>query len=349
MDASLRRALLASRPVRFASRLGVAVLFGGGLTLGGGLFMVPAAGAVPTCAPAGTTGLTARVIARSGDVVSGTVDATGCDIGVYAGPGTWSVTVRNATVSNANDHGILFQDVSNSIIENSTISNNGLARHEAIAEDKGVQLVGTSNVMVRNNTVSGNLADGGIAINDDGPINPGAPNTGYLHAAIKNTIQGNLVTGNSGGCGIVLSAYNSGAGVNSNLVVGNRVMNNQSVPVVVAADTPNTTASGNSILSNVITSNDGPGVVIHSNAPGDVVTRTTVYGNTISGNASLGPLTDFEDTGIAIRGEVEPVTRTFIVMNTITNEHFGIFSHNARYSLNLEGRMNQATIPFHAE
>lgn len=349
MDVSLRRSILASRPVQLVSRLGITMLFGGGLTLGSGLLMVPAAGAVPACVPAGTTGLTAKVVAQSGDVVSGSIDATGCDIGVYAGPGTYGVTVTGATVSNANDHGIFFQDVSSSIIESSTVSNNGLARHDTIAEDKGIQLVGTFNVRVQNNTVTGNMADGGIAINDDGPIDPGAPNPGYLHAATHNTIQGNLVSGNSGGCGIVLSAYNPGAGVSSNVVVGNRVTNNQSVPVVVAADTPNTTASQNSILSNIITDNDGPGVVIHSNAPGDVVTRTTIYGNTISGNASLGPLTDLEDTGIAIRGEVESVTRTFIVLNTITNEHFGIFSHNARNSLILEGRMNQATIPFHAE
>jgi len=349
MDASLRRSILASRPVQLVSRLGIAMLFGGGLTLGSGLLIVPAAGAVPACVPAGDTGLTARVVAQTGDVISGTIDATGCDVGVYAGPGTFGVTVNNATVSNANDHGILFQDVSSSIIENSTVSNNGVARHDTVAENKGLQLVGTFNVTVRNNTVSGNMADGGIAINDDGPIDPGAPNPGYLHAATHNTIQGNLVTGNSGGCGIVLSAYNAGAGVNSNVVVGNQVTNNQSVPVVVAADTPNTTAIGNSILNNTITDNGGPGVVIHSNAPGDVVTRTTVFGNTISGNASLGPETNFEDTGIAVLGEVEPVTRTFIVLNTITNEHFGIFSRNARNTLNLEGRLNQATIPVHAE
>jgi len=349
MHASLRRSILASRPVQLVSRLGIAMLFGGGLTLGTGLLMVPAAGAVPACVPAGTTGLTAKVVAQSGDVISGTIDATGCDIGVFAGPGAVGVTVSHATVSNANDHGILFQDVSNSIIENSTVSNNGLARHDTVAEDKGLQLVGTFNVTVRNNTVSGNIADGGIAINDDGPLDPGAPNPGYLHAATHNTIQGNVVTGNSGGCGIVLSAYNPGAGVSFNVVAGNQVTNNESVPVVVAADTPNTTAIGNSILSNTITNNDGPGVVVHSNAPGDVVSRTTIFGNTISGNASLGPLTNFEDTGIAIRGEVEPVTRTYIVLNTITNEYFGIFNHNSQISRNLEGPLNQATIPFHAE
>jgi len=349
MDASLRRSILASRPVQLVSRLGIAMLFGGGLTLGSGLLVVPAAGAVTACEPAGDTGLTAKVVAQTGDVISGSIDATGCDLGVYAGPGTYGITVNGATVSNANDHGILFQDVSSSIIENSTVSNNGLAPSDNLSENKGLQLVGTFNVMVRNNTVTGNMADGGIAINDDGPIDPGAPNPGYLHAATHNTIEGNLVTNNSGGCGIVLAAYNPGAGVNSNVVVGNQVTNNQSVPVVVAADSPNTMASQNSIVNNIITNNAGPGVVVHSNAPGDVVTRTTIFGNTISGNASLGPATDLQDTGIAIRGEVEPVTRTFIVLNTITNEYFGIFSHNAQHSLNLEGRLNQATVPDYAE
>jgi parallel beta-helix repeat protein len=349
MSVDLRRPTLASRPVQFVARLGIAMLVGGGLTLGAALLTGAAAGAVTLCSAAGSTGLTARVVAYSGDVVSGTVDATGCDLGIYAGPGSSNVTVNGATVSNAHDHGILFQDVSNSIIENSTVSNNGLAPTTGIEENKGLQLVGTFNVTVQGNVVTGNVADGGIAINDDGPINPGAPNAGYLHAATHNTIQGNQVYGNSGGCGIVLSAYNPGAGVSNNQVVGNNVYNNLSVPIVVAADTPNTTASQNSIVNNTITNNSGPGVVVHSNAPGDVVTRTTIYGNTISGNASLGPLTNFENTGIAIRGEVNAVTYTTVIMNSITNEYYGIFIHNVQRSMNLEGYMNQATIPVHAQ
>jgi parallel beta-helix repeat protein len=351
MGASLRRSVLASRAGQLVSRIGIAALFGGGLTLGSGLLLVPAAGAVPECLAAGSTGLTAKVVAQTGAVITGTIDATGCDIGIYAGPDTENVTVNQATVSNANDHGIFFQDVSNSTIENSTISNNGINRHspETVAEDKGLQLVGTFNVTVKNNTVTGNMADGGIAINDDGPIDPGAPNPGNLSAATQNTIQGNTVTNNSGGCGIVLSAYNPGAGVNSNVVIGNQVTNNQSVPVVVAADTPNTTANQNLVLLNTITNNDGPGVVVHSNAPGDSVWRTTIAGNTISGNGSLGPETQLQDTGIAILGEVEPVTQTFVVLNRISDEYFGIFSKNSQNMLNLEGPLNRATIPFHAE
>ncbi|HVB63883.1 MAG TPA: right-handed parallel beta-helix repeat-containing protein [Nitrolancea sp.] len=349
MNADLRRLRLASRPVQWVSRLGMAMLFGGGLTLGAALLTGAPAGAVPLCVAAGSTGLTTSVVANSGDVVSGIIDATGCDIGIYAGPGSSNVTVDGATVSNANDHGILFQDVSNSIIKNSTVSNNGLAPTNGIEENKGLQLVGTYNVTVQGNIVTGNLADGGIAINDDGPINPGAPNAGYLRAATHNLIQGNQIYGNSGGCGVVLSAYNSGAGVSNNQVVGNNVYNNLSVPIVVAANLPNTTASQNSVMNNTITNNDGPGVVVHSNAPGDVVTRTTIYGNTISGNGSLGPETNFENTGIAIRGEVNPVTYTTVMMNTITDEYYGIFSHNSQRSLNLEGTMNHATIPFHAE
>jgi len=349
MSANIRRSIMASRPGQVATRFGIAVLFGGSLTFGSALLGGAAVGAAPVCSAAGSTGLTASVVAYSGDVISGTVDATGCDIGIYAGPGASHVTVNNASVSNANDHGILFQDVTNSVIENSTVSNNGVAPTTGIAENKGLQLVGTFNVTVQGNIVTGNMADGGIAINDDGPIDPGAPNPGYLNAATNNTIEGNQVFGNSGGCGIVLSAYNPGAGVNRNRVVGNNVTNNQSVPVVVAADTPNTTAIQNSIINNTITDNDGPGVVVHSNAPGDVVSRTTIFGNTISGNASLGPLTNFQNTGIAIRGEVEPVTQTTIIFNTITNEYYGIFSHNSRRSLNLEGSLNQATIPFFAE
>ena len=58
------------------------------------------AGATPTsCDTAGTTGLTASVVASPGQRIDGgTIDATGCDVGIYVGPGVEHVVVDGVTV-----------------------------------------------------------------------------------------------------------------------------------------------------------------------------------------------------------------------------------------------------------
>ena len=58
---------------------------------------------LPPPLPAGSTGLTARIVATSGQTISGKVDATGCDIGIYIGPGITNVKVKDATISGANE------------------------------------------------------------------------------------------------------------------------------------------------------------------------------------------------------------------------------------------------------
>ncbi len=156
-----------ARPIRsWARRSAVAIasltLATGGLAVAS-VVMAPAATALPTCTPAGSTGLTADVIANNGQTITGTVDATGCDIGVYVPPGTSGVTINGATVSGANDHGIMAEDTTDLAIQNSTIDNNGLNPTSNIDTNKAVLLVGVTNSSVSNNTVSGNLADGGIA------------------------------------------------------------------------------------------------------------------------------------------------------------------------------------------
>lgn len=73
------------------------------------------------CAPAGSTGLTAAVVAAAGQRISGTIDATGCDVGIYIGPDATAAQVVGATVTGANDHGIFVQDASGVAISQSTI------------------------------------------------------------------------------------------------------------------------------------------------------------------------------------------------------------------------------------
>lgn len=258
------------------------------------LVAAPAGAAAPVCQSAGSTGLTAAVIATSNQTITGTIDATGCGVGVYIGPGITGVTVDNATISGANDHGILVQDASNDTIENSLVTGNGLnpstcpspptpPTGPCISEDKGIELVGTSHVTVEDNVVTKNMADGGIGVADDGPIDPGAPQPGTLHPGYHNLIKGNVISGNPTGCGIVVAAYNPGAGVSNNVVEGNDVTGNVA-GIVVAADAPHTLAINNDVFQNVASGNFIPGVIVHSNAPGDVVVGTDVEGNVLSGN-----------------------------------------------------------------
>src|ERR1700692_1984260 len=63
------------------------------------------AGAV-ACVPAGTTGLTAAMVAPGAPIPAQIVNATGCDIGIYVPPGVNGQTITTSTVSGANDEGI---------------------------------------------------------------------------------------------------------------------------------------------------------------------------------------------------------------------------------------------------
>ena len=69
--------------------------------------------AVAACLTAGSTGLTTKVILASNQQLTGTaINATGCDIGIFVGPGTKKVLISGVTVTGANEHGIFVQDAS---------------------------------------------------------------------------------------------------------------------------------------------------------------------------------------------------------------------------------------------
>lgn len=312
------------------------------LTLGVMGVTAPAAlaGATPlsTCAPAGTTGLTASIVATSGQRIEGSVDATGCDVGIYVGPGVEHVVIDGATVTGANDHGIFVQDTSHVTIEDSTVTGNGVAPTEGIAENKAVELVGTTDSVVRDNTVTGNLADGGIGIADDGPMDPGAPTPGPSTpmASTNDVVMGNTVSGNYGGCGIVLAAYNQGGGIFDDVVLGNTVTGIAGAftshgpvvgGIVVAADTPTTTVSDNTVVRNTVTDSFIPGIVLHSNAPGDLVSGNSIVANTLDGDGwgkIDGPPKMVGILVVAVTSKAS-LTDTTVAANRITDEDYGIF------------------------
>jgi Right handed beta helix region len=332
-----------------------------------------------SCSPAGDTGLTAAVVAKSNQVITGMINAAGCDIGIYVGPGI-EVVIANATVTGANDHGILVQDTMNTVIENSRITANGIAPHSAcpfgtastpskpcIANDYEVLLVGTSHALVKGNTVSFNPADGGIAVADDGPANPGAPNPGTPHQSIANIITENLVEDNIPGCGILVASYNSGpsAGAVGNIVTWNLVLG--STPdvgpyngqIVMAANAPNTVITDTIISNNIVKGSMLPGIAVHANAPGDVISHTTMENNLVSNNGYYPPEFASPNTptgsngtvGISLVAEAAPgmpspptITGTSIMSNTIVNDMYGVWTCNAA-NTNIMDLRGNASIP----
>ena len=303
-----------------------------------------------TCSPAGSTGLTAKVVATAGQHVSGRIDATGCQIGVYVGPGVGGVVIARAQISGAADHAIFAEDADHLVVEASMITGNGAHPTTGIPDDKAVQLVGTHAAIVRGNVVRAN-ADGGIGVNDDGPIDPAAPNPGTLRAAVGNTISHNTIIGNFRACAVVVASFDAGAGVERTIVIDNTVTDGRPGAIVIAADTPNSSVVDNVVIGNTISNNLLPGVIVHSNAPGDTVTGTLVLDNTISGNGAdpeaAGKAGPTKPTGILLAGEVAPVTDSFVVANRIDHEYFGIWESNAPGTVLILRGLDHARVPVH--
>jgi len=178
---------------------------------------------------------------------------------------------------------------------------------------------------------------------DDGKIDPGGLQPGIEAASTGNVIEGNTVVDNAAGCGIVVAAYNPGAGVADNRVLDNTIIGNVA-GVVIAADSPATSATDNVVDDNTITGNFLPGVIVHSNTPGDVVTGTVVEFNTLafngpdpSADGGQGPK---DSTGIVLAAEPYPagfpagmpsaaLTGTLVARNVIGNEATPVFTAGA--------------------
>jgi hypothetical protein len=315
-------------------------------------------GTASSCLVAGSTGMTAKVIAHGNQTISGhVVNAAGCDIGIYIGPNAKHVTVRNTVVTGANDHGIFAQDSAHVLIVNNTVVGNGVltATHSCnvgappcIPEDKAISLAGTSWSRVLGNFVEGNSADGGISVTDDSHFfDPSALLPGLDRAAVNNTVRSNLVENNDLGCGIIVAAYNAHVGVWNTTVQTNTVLGLSQQQeggylgfdvgqIVVAADGPNTTISGTWLIGNTIVGSLLPGIVLHSNAPGDIIMNTHILNNRIGDNSgypsSFGsPNTPTLPTGISIVAEAygQPhapiIKNTFVTTDTVSNDAVGLW------------------------
>ena len=331
--------------------MGAAALGASALAVGGTAattLFTQAAGAAG-CTAAGSTGLTAAdVVSAPGTLAAQTVDATGCDIGIYVAPGVSGVTIGGATgadgvtVSGANDTGIFVDQASNVTIQNDTVQNNGVAPGTGIASFGGILLAGAANSTVDSNTVQNN-GGGGIFVNDNGPVNPGAPNAGPNApvAATDDVVSNNSITGNYGSCGIVYATHNSGGSITGGQITGNTITGHIGVfkatgpdlgGIVVAAASAGATVSDTLVDSNTVSNSFEGGIILHAHAPNDVVTGTTITNNHIGPANNWGSTNGPPTTAGIILGvdQLPPaiapsVTDTTVGGNTITGQFYGLW------------------------
>lgn len=303
-----------------------------GLLLTLGIVLALSSGAASASPSSLPNGYTAKIVAVSGQTITGTINARGYGLGIYVGPGVTNVTVRDAVVTNANDEGILVQDTSNVRIVNSVVEGNAIRPFSTQrgTETKGVALVGTTGVLVKGNTVEAN-GHGGIGIYDDGANSPFAPiaiDTESV-AGEHNVIVDNLVKNNGPDCGIVVSAKNPGGGVSHNVVSKNSVTTTAPSGgvggIVVAGGVFGpVTLKDNMILDNEVAGGMNPGIVLHAFGPGNI-SGTKLIGNVLSHNGE-GEISG-STTGIELFAvpQVGVITGTQILSETISNDHFGVW------------------------
>jgi parallel beta-helix repeat protein len=294
--------------------------------------------------PAGTTGLYAAYIAKAGEHISGmTIDSSTVnglyDIGIYIAAD--NVTVTGTTISGANNEGILVQGATNVVIRGSKITGNAtdngdydgydpITNPGGLTEDKAIVLAGTTNCIVQGNLVEGN-GHGGIAVLDDGPNHPFAPEgTSDPIPGIGNLIKANTVQNNAGDCGIVIAAKNPGGGVSDNTVSENQVLAPEGLSpyingiIVAGGAFGPVNVTDTLIKNNTVDGGDIPGISIHAFGPGNI-TGTQLIGNTLSNNGA-GELSG-DTTGIeifAVPG-VGIISGTLVLNDYVSNEYYGLW------------------------
>jgi parallel beta-helix repeat protein len=299
-----------------------------------------------SCSAAGTTGLTAAIVvtANNQTINISSVDANGCDIGIYDG-GFNGVTISGVTVTGASDEGILAENATGLAITDNTVENDYVNPNASIPDGHALMLDGVSNSTVSNNTVKGNDA-GGIGLADNGPVDPGAPAPGPPSAVTStgDTISGNTVIGNFGGSAIIAEAWNLGGGVTGVVIDSNAIAGQVGVlgphgPVIgqilLAGDAAGTSITNSTIKRNYVSESYLTGIALRANAPHDVIANTTIDKNFLDynnwGGASASPATD----GIALivapftPSLAASISGTTIVNNQVWDQQVGVWIDGA--------------------
>ncbi len=267
---------------------------------------------------------------------SATIDADGFDNGVVvSGAGASGSKVRGLTIKNAGLEGIFALQTSRLTIGGNTVVENdkyGIFSPQCVNQPddcgEAVHLQSVTNSKVIDNLVRDNV--GGILLTDEN-----GPTSG-------NTIAGNRVLDNAEDCGITLAShyFQLGSpvaagvgGVYLNQVLHNVSNGNGAAGVGVFAGPPGAAAWGNLVLGNTALNNGLPGVAIHSHQPFQNANGNVVLGNNLGGNGPDDDAQTGQSAGIVVFSDAAagatPIQHTVIAGNSITNEHFGIFTLNA--------------------
>jgi len=281
------------------------------------MLSAPLSGAFAACTPTGffrdSINMTAALINPTG-TVRGDVDASGCNVGIYYGPGARG-RVDGANIHDANYFGIINNggDVD---IRNSNISDIGEKPLNGTQHGVGIYFAfgAASKGSIQNNTVS-RYQKGGIVVNGSvsnvniqqntvlglGPVDFIAQNGIQIGYGAKAQVQNNFVSGNaysgtnnasSGGI-LVVGGDCYGGPLTTNLQVQNNTGIGNDVGVWLSnldascnspsAPTKNT-AQNNELINNEVTNISGDGAKGYQ--AGIAVTGN---GDTIQNNDTCGP------------------------------------------------------------
>jgi hypothetical protein len=287
-------------------------------------------GAVVSAAPAGTTsctanvdnsGLSAAIVATPNETIAHrSIDASGCDIGIFVGPQVSGVTINSVTVTGASFQGILAEKTSHLTVENSTITGNGFKTidksapvlpsgvHSLVSQSFAISLFGVSDSTVRNNKVYDN-GRGGIGVMDNGPNNPGyivQDHSAPLVASTNDSVIGNKTWKNYNGCGIVLATQNFGGSLSNLVVADNTVTGTGMSPdgpdiggIVVAADLPNSKVADVTVRGNLVTGSFEGGLIVNAEAFNSSTTDVRLIDNVAAHN-NIGHLEAPGTAGIIV-------------------------------------------------
>lgn len=321
------------------------------------------AAAAPSCTPnVGGSGLSAAVVAHAHQAIAHrTIDATGCDIGIYVGSGAADVTIKSVRVSGANFEGIFAEKTSHLTIENSTVTGNGFNTidssapplpgsgvHSYVGQSFAISLFGVSDSTVKGNRVYNN-GRGGIGVMDNGPNDPGALTqdmSAPLLGSTHDVIVDNQMWANYNGCALVAATQNVGGHLSDLVLAGNRIAGTTDAftsngpdigGIVVAADLPNSSVTDVTVRGNKVRDSFEGGVMVNAEAFNSFTRDVYVVGNTVSGNdwGHLEVPTP-NTAGVIVfanpQADVPPDTQapanidTVVAFNNITEQYYGIVS-----------------------
>jgi len=336
---------------RWGAVAGGAILVAGLMVAGAGA----ASASTSTCRQAGDSGFTAKVVAHAGQTISRrTIDASGCDVGIYVDAP--HVTISRVTVTNANDAGILAFDTHDVTITRSTVTGNGFSAPPAgphsgppangdLPQAFAISIFGVSRSVVTRNQVYDN-GRGGIGVMDDGPFGPGrvVGGPGFPQAAVpvhNVVVSYNYLKANYNGCAIVVSAFNSDNTVRNVAITGNVVTGTGFGPTgpdvggIVAQSNGTGSMVENIVISgNIVTRSGEGGVIVHAQAAGSHTKNVRITRNVLAANNQLfgPPPTEVDNTAgviVSVIGAPGGQTNinTIVSRNVIVEQFYGVWTH----------------------